>query len=144
MYLWRAKITKLWKGFSLRKIQLLIDTLSAKESWKTEELLPLLRKVNITERDIAHFQLYNHEKVLSYGRNKIYANRKFRIYLMSWDYGNVTAIHDHGSTGWGAVQFYGELEHHYYKYNNEQLKMVLPVGAIVPVQGSIIHMMANC
>ncbi len=131
-----------------RKIQILIDTLNAKEKWKMEELLSLLQELDIQESDIAHFQLYNHEKEFSYGRNKIYANTKFRIYLMSWDYGDATAIHDHGSTDWGAVQFFGEMEHRYYKYNDEQLKMVrkdaIAKGTIVPVQGSLIHMMANC
>ncbi len=131
-----------------QKIQILIDTLNEQETWKTEELLSLLKELNVQESDIAHFQIYNHEKEFSYGRNKIYANSKFRIYLMSWDYGDATAIHDHGSTDWGAVQFFGEMEHRYYSYNKELLKMVqkdtIKTGMTVPVQGSLIHMMANC
>lgn len=130
-----------------QKIKLLIDTLNAKAKWKTEELLSLLEELAISESDIARYQCYNHEKSLSYGRNKIYSNQKFRIYLMSWDYGDATAIHDHGSTDFGAVQFFGNMEHRCYKYDNQQLKKVqeetILQGQIVPVQGSLIHMMAN-
>ncbi len=131
-----------------QKIQTLIDTLNAKERWKTNELQQLLEELNITESDVVSFQRFNHEKEFSYGRNKIYANKKFRVYLMSWDYGDATAIHDHGSTDWGAVQFFGDMEHRCYEHENEQLKMVqkefISQGEIVSVKGSLIHMMANC
>lgn len=129
------------------KIQCLIKHLNTKEEWDNEMLLELLEDMAIKEEDIAEYQLYGHSRRLSYGRNEIYSNKRFRIYLMSWDFGDSTAIHNHGSTDWGCVQFFGEAVHRCYEEQQGFLKLTnavnIKAGEIVPVKGALIHLMSN-
>ncbi len=129
------------------KLRKLVATLNAQEKCTNAKLLRLLEELAIKEEDIAAYQLYQHTQEESYGRNEIYTNERFRIYLMSWDAGDATAIHDHGGTDWGCVQFFGAATHCIYKYAKNHLtqteKTLIPKGTIVPVVGSFIHLMAN-
>lgn len=129
------------------KLKNLIETLNSKIKWENAEILDIMIELNICEEDIAQYQRYNHDLEYSYGRNEIYTNKYFRIYLMSWDAGDATAIHDHGNTDWGCVQFIGNATHRTYKVNENVLKMVskeeISKGAIVSVEGNFIHLMSN-
>lgn len=130
-----------------KKITKLIDTLNTRTKWNNTMLLELIANLEINEEDIRQYQSYNHNVECSYGRNELYTNEYFRIYLMSWDAGDATAIHDHGSTDWGCVQFFGETEHRLYSLEDEILKLKekekICSGSIVPVSGQLIHLMAN-
>ncbi len=129
------------------KLQQLIDTLRSQQKWTNSQLLKLVKKLAITNADVSMYQRYNHNPKDSYGRNEIYTNEYFRVYLMSWDAADSTAIHDHGGTDWGCVQFFGEATHCSFSYDGEQLKMtdksIIPNGEILPIVGDFIHLMAN-
>lgn len=129
------------------KLKELINTLNSRAKWNNKEVVSLVKDLEIGEETISAYQLYNHEPQYSYGRNEIYANERFRIYLMSWDSGDATAIHDHGSTDWGCVQFMGKAEHRTYQLEQDKLKRIkssqIPAGTIVPVEGDFIHLMNN-
>lgn len=129
------------------KLRKLINILNDSADWDNESVIDLVKKMKIEEEDVRKYQLYQHEPQYSYGRNEIYVNERFRIYLMSWDSGDATAIHDHGSTGWGCVQFIGDATHRSYKVEDDSLQLVdsgaIPKGTLVPVAGNFIHLMSN-
>jgi len=101
----------------------------------------------LTEKDIAPFVSYNHGNNESYGRKLIYDNGNFKILLMSWKCGDFTAIHNHGSTEWGSVYFFGEATHRLYEVNKDELKLVrkdnFHKGQIASVCGDLTHIMGN-
>ena len=67
--------------------------------------------------------------------------------VMSWVPGDVSAIHDHGATQWGAVQCFGAASHWSYQFKNnflqtKEYREILP-GQIVRVNHELIHQMGN-
>ena len=54
---------------------------------------------------------FTHSTADSYGRRLVYDGGFFEMMVMSWCPGDVSAIHDHGYTEWGAVQIFGPAEH---------------------------------
>jgi len=61
--------------------------------------------------------------------------------------GDFSAIHDHGSTEWGAVQCFGAAEHYIYNFTKGVLKTLEPAhytpGTIRAVDRNLIHQMGN-
>lgn len=129
------------------KIENLITTLNSKLTWKNNEVATVIKKLNIKQEDVANYQHFNHHTTLSYGRTCIYENNNFRLLLMSWCPGDVTAIHDHGRTDWGGVLFFGDMTHRLYTEKLGTLatatKNKMKKDSFVPITGNIIHLMAN-
>lgn len=129
------------------KFNKLINMLNSRVKWDDDSIVSLVKDLEFEEQDVLNYQCYHHNTHESYGRNAIYENEHFRIYLMSWDSGDATAIHDHGKTDWGCVQFLGEAIHRRYELREENLVLceadTISTGSVVPVNGNLIHLMAN-
>jgi predicted metal-dependent enzyme (double-stranded beta helix superfamily) len=110
-------------------------------------LIDILTNAGIKSEDFLQFNTFNHDSLKSYGRNKIFESRNFTIYLMSWAWGDFTAIHSHGLADWGAVCFLGDVNHRLYKTKHNKIELtekgIIPQGAIVPVTGNLVHAMGN-
>ncbi|MEM9541344.1 MAG: cysteine dioxygenase family protein [Cyanobacteria bacterium P01_E01_bin.42] len=67
--------------------------------------------------------------------------------VMSWRDRDYSAIHDHGSTEWGAVQCFGRGEHYTYRLDNGILrtdqKCDFKPGEVKLVDRDLIHQMGN-
>lgn len=59
----------------------------------------------------------------------------------------ITAIHNHGVTGWGAVCFLGEAVHRLYDASEGKVQLsrkdVFEKGHIIPMKGDLTHLMGN-
>lgn len=113
----------------------------------SEALLNLIKESGILKEDISEFSQFDHDAKLSYGRLRVHEGSNFSIYVMSWSPGDFTAIHSHGISDWGAVCFFGNIDHRLYKFDNNNLellqKSIVPKGTVAPVSGSLIHAMGN-
>ncbi|MDJ1173871.1 methyltransferase domain-containing protein [Roseofilum capinflatum] len=101
---------------------------------RTEELLP--------------WECFVHPAEDSYGRQLMFSDRFFEIMVMSWLPGDVSAIHNHGYTQWGAVQVFGQAEHTIFFLQDDLLttlsRETLKSGEVVAVGNKLIHQMGNC
>lgn len=110
-------------------------------------LVSLVRQTSISEKEFEGLRQFDHPENLSYGRQELYSNQRFKILLMSWRKNDFTAIHNHGATEWGCVFFMGPATHR--KYEMEYGKLVLKrrdifqTGQIADVCGNFIHIMGN-
>jgi len=112
-----------------------------------ETLNNLVLNTGISEKEFEAFRRFDHAEDLSYGRQELYSNERFKILLMSWRKNDFTAIHNHGATEWGCVYFMGSATHRIYEIENEQLalkrKDVFQAGQTADVCGNFIHIMGN-
>lgn len=113
----------------------------------SDKLVSILNSLKPIPEDFFGFNYFNHHPYLSYGRNKIYEGANFSIFLMSWLKDDFTAIHSHGTSDWGAVYFFGDIDHKLYQVNGNYLKLAgksrISAGTIVPVSGELVHAMGN-
>ena len=107
----------------------------------------LLQEATLTQEDIAPYSFYDHPDTMSYGRMEIYRSDRLRVFALSWNPGDFTAPHDHEPAGWGAVQFFGTIDHRLYSVEGDQIVLKqaahVPAGTMVGVTGSLIHAMGN-
>ena len=130
-----------------KSISVLIEGLSQKKSYKPSEVVQIVKKANITPKDIMPWADFNHPKADSYGRKLVHKSDNFEIMVMSWVPGDISAIHDHGFATWGAVQIFGENEHAIFKIEGNQISTLsrtnFNYGQIVGVEHNLIHQMGN-
>lgn len=107
----------------------------------------LLRDAEISLDDVLPWAEFDHNAADGYGRNAVALGEKFELMVMSWAPGDFSAIHDHGSTEWGAVLYFGEAEHAVYKVVNDELQTVhrtqMRAGDVNQVDHTLIHQMGN-
>ncbi|MBP0019211.1 MAG: methyltransferase domain-containing protein [Cyanobacteria bacterium SBLK] len=117
-----------------------------------QEIKPSIAKKIVIEadvkiEDIMPWASFNHSPKDSYGRQLVFSDNFFEIMVMSWVSGDVSAIHDHGYTQWGAVQVFGAAEHAVFIIQNDLLltlsRETLQSGTIMAVGNQLIHQMAN-
>ena len=110
-------------------------------------LLAWLAESDLEVADILSFSYFNHPGRESYGRNQIYLSTRVKIFVMSWNPGDFTAIHDHEPSEWGAVQFFGDISHRLYSVDGNIIRLkqsdTLHSGMRVGVNGRLIHAMGN-
>jgi cysteine dioxygenase len=128
----------------------MLELLKAIKSCKqidSDKLVDILESLKPIPEDFFGFNNFNHHPSLSYGRNKIYEGRNFSVFIMSWLKNDFTAIHSHGTSDWGAVYFFGDMDHKLYRLSANNLKLAdkskIRAGSIVPVAGELIHAMGN-
>ena len=97
--------------------------------------------------DIMPWADFDHPINDSYGRKLIYGGRHFEIMAMSWVPGDVSTIHDHGSTQWGCVQVFGPAEHATFRIEDDEIRTLArwqmqPYEAI-GVNHDLLHQMGN-
>jgi hypothetical protein len=112
-----------------------------------ELLLDFLAQLPIRVEDIESYSFFNHPLYESYGRREVFRSERLKIFVMSWNPGDFTAIHDHEPDEWGAVLFFGNMAHRLYALENGHLVLkqaaTIPPGIKVGVTGSLIHAMGN-
>lgn len=128
-------------------IHKIIGELNQTPLLNNETLNDLVHHTGISEKEFDGFRSFVHPETLSYGRQELYSNERFRILLMSWRADDFTAIHNHGNTEWGCVFFMGSATHRIYELENERLvlkrKDVFQSGQTADVCGNFIHIMGN-
>ncbi len=107
----------------------------------------VIREAQITPDMLSPWADFSHPKADSYGRNLVYSGGFFELMVMSWADGDMSSIHDHGYTQWGAVQVFGPAEHAIFKKENGTIstaeRVVFEPGTIVAVGHDLIHQMGN-
>lgn len=129
------------------KINELAQYLESKNEISDKELISAIRNLDIKLTDIGSYICFNHSINESYGRKVIYESNKVEIVAMSWNKGDFTSIHDHGSAQWGAVCAFGDLQNTCFEIEDERLKKTdestLREGEMTIVDHSAIHQMGN-
>ncbi|MDP2237926.1 MAG: cysteine dioxygenase family protein [Bacteroidales bacterium] len=125
----------------------LIDSINDIENIDNTIIRSIVESHKFQAEVFSEFELFDHCSSKSYGRKLIFENEKFKMLLMSWAPGDITAIHNHGYTEWGCVCAFGELTHRLYSFDNNDLKIIdkTPIleGRIATVNGELIHLMGN-
>lgn len=128
-------------------ISSLIEKIGNKKDLSPSQIISFIKEANIQAQDLAEWSDFDHDINEGYGRKLIYQHDHYEIMVMSWAAYDATAIHDHGSTDWGAVQVFGELEHVTYdledSYLTIQLKEKISDQEVIYVNNDLIHRMIN-
>lgn len=113
---------------------------------------PDLAREIVTDSGIVQDELlpwsdYDHPSTDSYGRKLVINEGFFEIMVMSWVPGDVSAIHDHGYTLWGAVKVFGPAEHASFIISDGMLsttsREILEVNRVLPVGHELVHQLGN-
>lgn len=128
-------------------LQHLIFLLSQNKNLTTRQVHQSVQQAQIQQRDLMPWATFEHPVTHSYGRKLVYDGGYFEIMVMSWVPGDISAIHDHGATQWGAVQCFGQASHWVYQLNGNLLRTQefrqFSPGKIVRVNHDLIHQMGN-
>ena len=128
-------------------VQALVDSISAEPGMSPEKAALLLEQSGISAEDLAPWQRFEHPAQDCYGRTMIHDGGSFELMLMSWLPGDMSAIHDHGYTMWGAVRIYGQAEHAVFEEREGRLstreRCIFPPDSIVAVTHELVHQMGN-
>ncbi|MBE9028218.1 cysteine dioxygenase family protein [filamentous cyanobacterium LEGE 11480] len=129
------------------RLQQLIINLRATSQMTPELAQAYVKSAHIQVADLLPWAEFNHPVSHSYGRQLVYAEPNFEIMVMSWLPGDFSAIHDHGSAQWGAVQSFGAAEHGVYRFTQGQLQTSaihpFKAGTVLAVNHDLIHQMGN-
>ena len=125
----------------------LIRKLGSNPSMNNLTMPELLAESRLTRGDIEPFSYYEHPQTESYGRLMIYQSERIKVFVLTWNTGDFTAIHDHEPAEWGSVLFFGDLTHRLYTIENDQVILrqadIFHSGNRVGVTGSLVHAMGN-
>ena len=129
-------------------LQCLIDLIQKNQEQMTPGLAQrLVVDAQVQPSDLEAWADYDHPLADSYGRKLVFEDDFFEVMVMSWEIGDVSAIHDHGYTQWGAVQVFGPAEHGLFLVEDQHLTtlardQVVP-GRVLAVGNRLVHQMAN-
>ena len=128
-------------------LQRLIERLETEQPQHPGEMRKLMQEAEVPLADLLPWADYDHPAADSYGRRPVYQSDCFEVMVMSWLPGDMSTIHDHGHTQWGAVKVYGPAEHATFRIEEDVLsttsrKRFAP-GDVVGVSHSFIHQMGN-
>jgi len=129
-------------------IQRLIVCIEEKQTGITPGLArDFVLEANISSRDVMPWSDFGHPHRDGYGRKLVYDGGFFEIMVMSWVPGDFSAIHDHGTAQWGAVESFGEAEHAVFALREGRLetrvRCPFRAGEVYPVTHELIHQMGN-
>lgn len=125
----------------------LIERIRKQPDWRPGDMVRMIRDAEIQEENLLPWADFDHPTGDSYGRKMLYDGGNFEIMVMSWAPGDISAIHDHGYTEWGAVQIFGRAEHATFIIEGEHLitqhRWMVKPGDILGVTHEMIHQMGN-
>ena len=128
-------------------IQYIIDHLRGQPNLKPADVVRIIQAAKVQEADLLPWADYDHPIVDSYGRKLVYQGANFEVMVMSWVPGDMSTIHDHGYTQWGAVQVFGQAEHATFRLEQGQVKTLkrwqMQPGEVVGVHHDLLHQMGN-
>lgn len=129
------------------KLRSLTDRLRALQQPSKAHLFNLVATYGLTADDLEPWAHRNHPPGDSYGRRLVWRDTNVELMVMTWLPGDHSAIHDHGSAEWGAVQCFGGASHQRFTLEGQHLisqeKHPYAPGQIRWVDGSLIHQMGN-
>ncbi|MEM8993690.1 MAG: cysteine dioxygenase family protein [Acidobacteriota bacterium] len=130
-----------------KNIRCLIEAVEACEELTPVRTRQLLEEATLSASDLAPWADYDHPRTDSYGRRMLFDGGCFELMVMSWAPGDMSAIHDHGFTQWGAVRLFGDAEHAMFKVSDGEMRTVeravYPEGSVVAVSHDMVHQMGN-
>ena len=107
----------------------------------------ILSQADIDVADLEPWADFDHPAADSYGRKLVYDGGFFELMVMSWNVGDMAAIHDHGCAQWGAVRVFGQIEHAVFKIAAGVLRTcdrrLFSPGSVLSVSHDMIHQMGN-
>ena len=125
----------------------IIEELKKHRRLKPAEIRRIILEAKVQPEDLAPWADFNHPVADSYGRKLVYDGGNFEVMVMSWQPGDFSTIHDHGSTQWGAVQIFGPAEHATFRVEDDSLSTLarwqVEPGEVVGVSHSLVHQMGN-
>lgn len=125
----------------------IISELKKHRSLKPAEIRRIIIEANVKKEDLLPWADFGHPVADSYGRKLVYHGGNFEVMVMSWDPGDFSTIHDHGSTQWGAVKIFGPAEHATFRVDDDSLQTLarwdVEPGDVVGVSHSLVHQMGN-
>ena len=130
-----------------KSIQFVISQLKSNYDLKAHQIRKIILEANVQAEELSPWADFEHSPTDSYGRKLVYECPNYEIMVMSWLPGDFSAIHDHGSTQWGAVQTFGAAEHATFRVENHQIhtlkRWILRPGEVISVHADLIHQMGN-
>lgn len=130
-----------------QSLSTLIQSLTQNNCSTVSEIVHYVREANVQYEDLLPWADFEHPAADSYGRKLVSHGPNFEVMVMSWRNGDISAIHDHGMTQWGAVQVFGPAEHATFSIRGNTIKtlsrVVVKPGTILGVTRSLIHQMGN-
>ncbi|MEM1367203.1 MAG: cysteine dioxygenase family protein, partial [Cyanobacteria bacterium P01_H01_bin.15] len=130
-----------------QSLQCLIQTLKQGTAFTPQRVSMVLKNAQVSADDLFPWADFKHSPTDSYGRQLLYHGGNFEIMVMTWLPGDFSAIHDHGSTQWGAVQCFGHADHYIYRFCDHKLRDYATAhytpGMIRAVNHDLIHQMGN-
>ncbi|MEM7374342.1 MAG: cysteine dioxygenase family protein [Bacteroidota bacterium] len=133
--------------FLPNSLSTLITNLSQNNCSTVSEIVAYVRDANVHYEDLLPWADFDHPAEDSYGRKLVSHGPNFEVMVMSWRPGDISAIHDHGMTQWGAVQVFGPAEHASFSIQGNTIKTLsrttVKSGTILGVSHSLIHQMGN-
>jgi len=128
-------------------VQKIIEKLSLSTHFNPSEVAQIVKEANVQPEELMPWADFNHPKEDSYGRKMLYKAPNFEIMVMSWVPGDISAIHNHGFTTWGAVQIFGENEHATFRIEDNVISTLsrsnFSYGQVVGVGHNLVHQMGN-
>lgn len=125
----------------------IVDVLEKEQPTKPSQIVSIVKKSNVTKRDLLPFADFDHPGKDSYGRKMVYKGANYEVMVMSWNQGDFSAIHDHGHTMWGAVKIFGKAEHATFRWEDEDISTLarwqVKEGDVLGVGHSLVHQMGN-
>lgn len=128
-------------------IQQLIENIKTLQPFSSLGLKRILEASLVSSKELSVYSDFNHPIQDGYGRKLIYDGGYFEVMCMSWNPGDMSAIHDHGYTQWGAVKVFGTADHGVYSFKDNVIDIhkreTLLSGDVRPVSHGFIHQMGN-
>lgn len=129
------------------RIQNLVQVIEGRTEVTSRDAVALLQESGITASDLAAWTDYSHPDADSYGRQMVYDGGHYELMVMSWVDGDMSGIHDHGYTQWGAVKIYGAAEHATFEVVDGVMtttsRTVCRPDSVLAVDHDLIHQMGN-
>ncbi|MEE9345369.1 MAG: methyltransferase domain-containing protein [Methylococcales bacterium] len=125
----------------------IVNNLITMNTLRPKRVRQVVIDANIEPEVLMPWSDFTHSAADSYGRRLVYDGGFFEMMVMSWCPGDVSAIHDHGYTEWGAVQIFGPAEHATFLVQDDEItclsRTILKTGQAMAVGHQLVHQMGN-
>ena len=89
----------------------LLDAVRAEDQMTTQKAVLLLDQCVIPAAELASWARFGHPEADSYGQATLHSGDSLELQVLSWQPGDMSAIHDIGDSSWGALKFLGLAEY---------------------------------
>lgn len=128
-------------------LQEIVNALITMDTMHAKAVRQIVIDAKIQPEALMSWSDFDHLAADSYGRRLVYDGGFFEMMVMSWRPGDISAIHDHGYTQWGAVQVFGPAEHATFLVQDDEItclsRTLLKPGQAMAVGHQLVHQMGN-